>query len=85
MAYDFKNIKRCGAKTRKGTPCQGPAMTLNGRCRMHNGGSSRLKHGRFCQKAEKERQCERVFLKEMRKLNQEIDDLIGVGNVSEAG
>jgi hypothetical protein len=29
---------RCGAKTRKGTPCQSPAMP-NGRCRMHGGKS----------------------------------------------
>src|SRR5215204_1309703 len=28
----------CGAKTRKGTPCQNPAMQ-NGRCRMHGGAS----------------------------------------------
>jgi hypothetical protein len=27
---------RCGAKTRGGTPCQGPAMK-NGRCRLHGG------------------------------------------------
>jgi hypothetical protein len=31
---------RCGAKTRKGTPCQSPAMP-NGRCRMHGGTASR--------------------------------------------
>jgi uncharacterized protein YjcR len=29
---------RCGAKTRKNTPCQSPAMP-NGRCRMHGGRS----------------------------------------------
>lgn len=27
---------RCGARTRRGTFCQGPAMA-NGRCRMHSG------------------------------------------------
>ena len=27
---------RCGAKTRRGTPCRAPAMA-NGRCRMHGG------------------------------------------------
>ena len=38
---------RCGAKTRKGTPCQAPAVwnlerdkPRNGRCRMHGGLSS---------------------------------------------
>ncbi len=30
---------RCGAKTRKGTPCQCPAMK-NGRCRLHGGKST---------------------------------------------
>jgi hypothetical protein len=29
---------RCGARTRRGAPCQGPAMP-NGRCRMHGGKS----------------------------------------------
>lgn len=27
---------RCGARTRRGTPCRSPAMP-NGRCRMHGG------------------------------------------------
>ena len=30
---------RCGAKTRAGCPCKGPAMK-NGRCRMHGGAST---------------------------------------------
>jgi len=30
---------RCGAKTRKGTPCKAPAMK-NGRCRFHGGKST---------------------------------------------
>ncbi len=33
---DFANAPRCGAKNRRGTPCQCPAM-LNGRCRLHGG------------------------------------------------
>ncbi len=33
------NAPRCGAKTRSGTPCKGPAMA-NGRCRMHGGKST---------------------------------------------
>jgi len=54
------NAPRCGAKTRQGTACRGPAMA-NGRCRMHGGASTgprtpeglersrraRLKHGRY--------------------------------------
>jgi len=29
--------RRCGAKTRKGTPCQAPAVAGKKRCRMHGG------------------------------------------------
>ena len=28
---------RCGAKTRKGTPCEAPAVSGRARCRMHGG------------------------------------------------
>ncbi len=38
MRWAFQKAPRCGAKTRKGTPCQAPAMA-NGRCRMHGGKS----------------------------------------------
>jgi hypothetical protein len=33
---EFSKAPRCRAKTRRGTPCQCPAMT-NGRCRLHGG------------------------------------------------
>lgn len=36
---DPNNAPRCGAKTRKATPCRSPAMP-NGRCRMHGGAST---------------------------------------------
>ena len=32
--------QRCGAKTRKGTPCQRPAYKRNGRCSLHGGKST---------------------------------------------
>jgi len=65
---NFSTAPRCGAKTRRGTPCQCPAMT-NGRCRLHGGLSTgpktaagierirraRLKHGRFTKEARAER------------------------------
>ena len=55
--------QRCGAKTRRGTPCQRPANKQNGRCRLHGGASSgprteqgrakiaaaNLRHGEFTQ------------------------------------
>jgi hypothetical protein len=54
------NAPRCGARTRSGSACNGPAMA-NGKCRMHGGGSTgprtpeglkrsqraRWKHGRY--------------------------------------
>ena len=36
MLLDMQSSPRGGAKTRKGSPCQSPAMP-NGRCRMHGG------------------------------------------------
>jgi hypothetical protein len=47
-------VTYCGAKTRRGTACQQPAMR-NGRCRLHGGKTPRglasphLKHGRYSQ------------------------------------
>lgn len=43
---DPSTAPRCGAKTRRGTACQSPAMP-NGRCRMHGGASTgpRTKEG----------------------------------------
>ncbi|MFM6950656.1 MAG: HGGxSTG domain-containing protein [Chakrabartia sp.] len=33
----MRDAPRCGAKTRKGTPCEAPAVTGKARCRMHGG------------------------------------------------
>ena len=75
MPNNFKNVRRCGAKTRKGTPCQGPAMRQNGRCRMHNGGKPII-HGRSTLKAKAERKNERTFLRDMKALNEEIESAL---------
>jgi hypothetical protein len=37
---DPSKAPRCGAKTRRGTPCQGPAVHGKRRCRMHGGTST---------------------------------------------
>ena len=66
--------QRCGAKTRKGAPCQRPAKLPVGRCRLHGGAStgprtkeglarlaaSKTKHGRFTKqkRAEAKRRAE---------------------------
>lgn len=39
---DFTKAPRCGAKTRRGTRCECPAMP-NGRCRLHGGLSTGAK------------------------------------------
>lgn len=78
MAFDFKGIKRCGARcrTKAGAPCLGPAMK-NGRCRMHGGVfSKREKHGRATLKAKAERKQERAFLKDMKRFSVDLESLI---------
>lgn len=52
----MRDSPRCGAKTRKGTPCQSPAVAGKARCRMHGGAKgsgapkgnqNALKHGMY--------------------------------------
>jgi len=68
--WSFMNAPRCGAKTRKGTPCKSPAMK-NGRCRMHGGASTgapkgnknAFKHGRYSAEAVAERRAVRELVR----------------------
>ncbi len=68
---DFSKAQRCGAKTRKGSPCRSPAMS-NGRCRMHGGtnpggpfgNQHALKHGLWTKKAIADRKVVSQMLKE---------------------
>lgn len=72
--------ERCGAKTRRGMPCQSPAMP-NGRCRMHGGPSTgapkgnqnAFKHGRYTAKALANRREVMNLIKEANKLVAEIE------------
>ena len=73
---DFSKAARCGAKTRRGTWCQCPAMK-NGRCRLHGGlstgpktaeGIERIrravtKHGNYTKRAMTERAEYRELLR----------------------
>lgn len=34
---EMRDAPRCGAKTRRGTPCAAPAVSGKRRCRMHGG------------------------------------------------
>jgi hypothetical protein len=43
--YDIRNVKRCGARNRRGGACGSPAMR-NGRCRLHGGAEHRTQDAR---------------------------------------
>ena len=69
---------RCGAKTRRGTPCQAPAVSGKMRCRMHGGAAgsgapkgnqNALKHGRFTKE-------NLEFNKRMREIYREGNELL---------
>ena len=82
---DFTKAARCGAKNRRGSPCQQPAME-NGRCRLHGGKSTgartaegrrriaqaNLKHGYYAKATRQERRDFRALLK---RLHQQVRDL----------
>jgi hypothetical protein len=73
------NAPRCGARSRAGTPCKGPAMP-NGRCRMQGGPSTgprtpeglersrkaRWKHGRYSVQTTEARRGLRALLRYIR-------------------
>ena len=71
--------RRCGARTRRGSPCQSPAIA-NGRCRMHGGPSpgaprgnrNAFKHGRYTAKAVADRRGISGLLRAMRELAKEV-------------
>ena len=66
--------ERCGARTRRGTLCQSPAMP-NGRCRIHGGRgpgaprgerNGRWRGGFYTQEAQAERRRLRDLIRRMR-------------------
>jgi glucans biosynthesis protein len=67
---------RCGAKTRRGTSCQSPAVNGRKRCRMHGGAagsgatrgnSNALKHGWYAAETRRLRSLARMAIKELKK------------------
>jgi hypothetical protein len=78
---DFTKAPRCGAKTRRGTPCQCPSMR-NGRCKLHGGRSTGAKtaegrerirkvvtrHGYYSAPANAERAHYRALLQRCREM-----------------
>src|SRR3954447_18837591 len=79
--YDIRNVKRCGARNRRGSPCGSPAMR-NGRCRLHGGlstgpktaeGIERIRqavtrHGLYSAAAIAERKMFRAMFKDCREV-----------------
>jgi len=82
---DPRTAPRCGARTRAGTPCKGPAMP-NGRCRMHGGASTgprtpeglerirkaRTVHGAYSAEMRELRRAMRALRKEQRRLLEQV-------------
>jgi len=76
---DLQSVPRCGAKTRRKTPCQNPAMK-NGKCCQHGGRSTgprtsagierirsaNTRHGWYSQAARAERARSRELIKQAR-------------------
>jgi hypothetical protein len=72
---------RCGARTRRGSPCRAPAVRGKRRCRMHGGApgsgapkanQNARKHGLFTREAIEERRRIQALLGEARRLMEEI-------------
>jgi len=61
---DLSKAVPCGAKTRRGTPCQGPAMR-NGRCRMHGGLSTGPRTREGLERSRKARWIHGFYSREM--------------------
>ena len=84
---DFMKAPRCGAKTRKSTPCRAPAMK-NGRCRLHGGKSTgprtpegigrirqvHFKHGEYTKEAIASRKEFNSLLRILKRTIREITD-----------
>ena len=75
-----RSAPRCGAKTRRGTICQGPAMP-NGRCKTHGGrspnaprrhGNGNWRSGFYTQEAQAERRRFRELIQKMRATMDEL-------------
>ena len=74
--------RRCGARTRCGSPCRSPAVRGKNRCRMHGGApgsgapqgnKNALQHGLYTREAIGERRRVAELIKQTRALIDEID------------
>ena len=72
----LRQARRCGARTRNGSPCQSPAVREKRRCRMHGGAkgsgappgkrNGNYKHGQYTREALQERKTVTALLKALR-------------------
>ena len=77
--------RRCLARTRRGTPCQGPAVRGRTRCRMHGGAkgsgapsgpaNGNYRTGYWTKEAIAERRFVRELLREARATLKKVDEL----------
>lgn len=74
----FPAFRRCGARNRKGNPCQAPAMRGKVRCRLHGGKSKagmdhgRYNHGNHTRQAKEQRRQITALLKQTRKFLRDV-------------
>jgi hypothetical protein len=72
--------RRCGAKTRRGTPCQKPALKTNSRCQLHGGrggapsgaANGRYRNGRYTKEHKAKVRAEKAQLRELERLGRSI-------------
>lgn len=78
--YKYLLSPKCGARTRKQTPCLAPAVRGNQRCRMHGGKGSgapkgnqnAFKHGHMTRDAKDFRNTIRTHIQESKKIIKEL-------------
>jgi len=79
--YSFNNAPRCGAKTRRGIPCQSPAVRGKPRCRLHGcgrgsgaprGNAYAVTHGQSTAEVKAFKKTVRQVIKDSRQLAQEL-------------
>jgi hypothetical protein len=81
---DMRASPRCGAKTRKGTTCEAPAVSGKARCRMHGGarGSGAPKGNKNALKTGAHTAEMKAFQLEMREIAQESREFLKKFEVS---
>jgi glucans biosynthesis protein len=80
----LRNTRRCGARNRRGKPCQSPVVKGKRRCRMHGGAlgsgaprgsrNGNYRHGKYTTEALAERRALVAFIREANKLCLRIEE-----------